>query len=85
MVKRFLQCRNFKINFVLCMRSIIILLKCCHDVGACLCACFFPACYLCQIYAINDESCCSCICGGLSAIRTKIRVERAIKVFCLIK
>ena len=46
----------------------------------CAYAYFCPCCYACSLFSKADETCCSCLWGGLVPLRTKIRTQRGIEV-----
>ena len=56
------------------------LCNCFGDVGECCFAFFCPLCYQVKLFIDADETCCSCMFGGLVPLRTKIRTRNKIKV-----
>ncbi len=52
---------------------------CCNEAGECALSYFCTPCYLCVLFSRAKEPCCSCLFGGILALRTKVRVERGIK------
>lgn len=52
---------------------------CCDDIPECVYAFFCGWCYMCDMAKAMNESCCSCMFGGMVPMRTKIRTERGIE------
>ena len=61
------------------------LCECFTDISATLCSLFFFPCYLFYTYDKVNEGFCSCLCGGLEHLRTKVRTERGIEVKFIFK
>lgn len=56
------------------------LCNCFSDFGECCFAFFCPFCYQIRLFNKANETCCSCIFGGLVPLRTKIRMKNNIQV-----
>ena len=52
---------------------------CCNDRRECCFAFWCQICYHVNLFTKANENCCSCFCGGLVPLRTKIRTERNIE------
>ncbi|RMZ93469.1 cornifelin -like protein [Brachionus plicatilis] len=57
------------------------LCNCFSDFGECCFAFFCPLCYQIKLFNDADETCCSCLFGGLVPLRTKIRMKNNIEIF----
>jgi hypothetical protein len=54
--------------------------SCCEDMGECCCAFLCSPCFICRTFSRAEEHCCSCLFGGIVPLRTKIRLEKKIRV-----
>lgn len=52
---------------------------CCDDMTECCFAFWLLPCHMCRTFSRANESCFSCIFGGLVPLRTRIRIQRRIK------
>lgn len=56
------------------------LFGCFDNLSECALAFFLGPCYQMWLHRENNEHCCSCVFGGLVPLRTKMRINKGIKV-----